>query len=96
MRLTENRLESAELANFICNSVEENVAIGNRGTRSARFYVLRFTYIPAVLVEAGYISNRYEESKLKDPAVIDRIAEGVAKGILRYKKEYEKTQGFTA
>jgi len=95
LTLTENRLESAELANHICDSVEESLAIGNRGVRSARFYVLKYTNIPAVLVEAGYISNRYEEIKIKDTNFLDRIAEAIAGGILEYKKEYERTEGFT-
>jgi len=95
MALTENRLESAQLANYICESVERNVTIANRGIRSARFYVLKHTHMPSVLVEAGYLSNKYEEMKLKDPAFLDRIAQSVAEGVLKYKREYENTEGFT-
>lgn len=95
MTLTENRLESAELAGYICDSIDDNLVMGNRGIRNARFYVLKHTNIPAVLIEAGYLSNRYEELKLKDPDFLGRIAESVAQGILRYKKEYENTEGFT-
>jgi len=95
MTLTENRLESAELAGHICDSVERSFTIGNRGVRAARFYVLKYTRMPSVLVEAGYISNRYEELKLKEPEFLDRIAEAVASGILKYKKEFERTEGFT-
>ncbi len=95
LTLTENRLESAELASHICDAVEQSLAISNRGVRSARFYVLKYTNMPAVLVEGGYISNRYEEMKIKDPNFLDRIAEAVAGGILKYKKEYENTEGFT-
>lgn len=95
MTLTENRLESAELAGHICDSVERSFTIGNRGVRAARFYVLKYTRMPSVLVEAGYISNRYEELKLKEPEFLDRIAEALANGILKYKNEFERTEGFT-
>ena len=95
MALTENRLESSELAGYICDAINESLAMGNRGVRTARFYVLKHTTIPAVLVESGYISNKYEESRLKDPEFLNRIAESVAQGILRYKREYERTEGFT-
>ncbi len=95
MKLTENRLESVELAGNICDAVENSLAIRNRGIRSARFYVLKGTRMPAVLVEMGYISNRYEEIKMKDQSFLDRVTEAVAKGILAYKDEYERTQGFT-
>ena len=95
MILTENRLESAQLAGSICGSIDESFTMGNRGIRTARFYVLKHTDIPAVLVEAGYVSNKYEELKLKDPEFLDKIAESVADGIIKYKREYEKTEGFT-
>lgn len=95
MTLTENRLESAELAGRICDSVEESLTMGNRGVRSARFYVLKYTRMPAVLVEAGYISNKYEELKLRESDFLDRIAEALARGILKYKADYERTEGFT-
>ena len=95
MALTEDRLESSELAGYICDSINESLAMGDRGVKTARFYVLKHTNIPAVLVESGYISNKYEELKLKDPEFLDRLAESVAQGILRYKREYERTEGFT-
>jgi N-acetylmuramoyl-L-alanine amidase len=95
MSLTENRTESAELAGFICQSVGDSLVIQNRGVRRARFYVLKHTTIPSVLVEAGYISNRQEEMQLKDPAVLERLAEAVARGVLRYRSRYEETEGFT-
>jgi N-acetylmuramoyl-L-alanine amidase len=95
MKLTENRRESAELSNFICKSVESNLTTRNRGTRTARFYVLKYTRIPAVLVETGYISNKFEELKFRDENYVNRIADVIAKGILSYKNEYERTEGFT-
>ena len=95
MKFTEDRRESAELSSYICDSVEKNFTMGNRGVRSARFYVLKYSRIPAVLVEAGYISNRYEEMKLKDPKFLDKVADAVTEGILRYKREYERTEGFS-
>lgn len=95
MSLTENRTESGELASYICSSVQDSLVIKNRGVRTARFYVIKNVNIPSVLVEAGYLSNRSEELQLKDSALLDRLAEAIARGILRYKKRYESTEGFT-
>lgn len=95
MSLTENRAESAELAGYICSSVGSSLAVKNRGVRAARFYVLKNTNIPSVLVEAGYLSNRLEELQLRDTAVLDRLAEAIVRGILTYRKRYEETEGFT-
>jgi N-acetylmuramoyl-L-alanine amidase len=95
MQLTENRRESIELAKFMCGSVDKSLAMRNRGIRSARFYVLKGSRIPAVLAEVGYISNRLEEQKLKTSGYLDRMADVLAQGILSYKNEYERTNGFT-
>lgn len=95
MKLTENRRESAQLAGFICNSVDNSLVARNRGVKTARFYVLKMTRIPAVLVETGYISNKFEELKFRDNTYVDRITDVIAKGILSYKDEYERTEGFT-
>lgn len=89
MILSENRAESAELARNICGSVEGTLAIKNRGIKSARFYVLKLTRMPAVLVEMGYLSNRYEEMRLKDDKFLEKLTEAVARGILTYKSQYE-------
>ncbi|MGE5587003.1 MAG: N-acetylmuramoyl-L-alanine amidase family protein [Clostridia bacterium] len=36
------------------------------GARTANFYVLRNTWMPSILTEASYISNPYQEARLKD------------------------------
>ena len=95
MTLTEDRRESSELANLICGSVDRSFTVKNRGIRSARFYVLKHTHMPSVLVETAYISNRYEEMKLRDPKFLDRMADAITEGILKYKKEFERTEGFS-
>ena len=95
MKLTENRRESAGLAQDICNAVDNSLVTRNRGVKTARFYVIKFTRIPSVLVEIGYLSNKFEELKLKDDSYADRMADVIAKGILAYKNKYEQTEGFT-
>ena len=93
--LTENRRESAALAGDICGSVENSFAIKSRGTKTARFFVLKGTRMPAVLVETAYISNKNEEQKLNNSDFLDKISAAIAQGILKYKDEYERTEGFT-
>jgi N-acetylmuramoyl-L-alanine amidase len=56
----------------------------NRGVRSADFYVLRYTTVPAVLVEVGYLSHPLEGLNLLDPHYLDRLAYGLAQGVLAY------------
>lgn len=95
MTLTENRRESQALASQLCKAVDRDMLTRNRGTKTARFYVLKGTRMPSVLVEVGYLSNRLEELKLKDDRYLDKVVGALVQGILAYKSEYERTEGFT-
>ncbi len=72
------------LANLLQKRLIEFTTAMDRGVRTANFYVLRETVVPAVLVEIGFMTNAYEESKLKDPSYQDRVAEGLSRGIFDY------------
>jgi N-acetylmuramoyl-L-alanine amidase len=48
------------------------------------FYLLRRAKRPAVLVEAGYISNPQTERLLASAAYRQRLADGIADGIIQY------------
>ncbi len=56
--------------------------------QQAGFVVLKSPDIPSILVETGYISNPREESRLRDPAHQDQLAEAILKGIHDYFVEY--------
>jgi len=53
----------------------------DRGVKSALFYVLLGAAMPAVLVETGFISNRAEEKKLREPRYQEALAHALARGI---------------
>jgi len=92
---TENRAESIQLANHISTEAKKLLWVHQRGVKSANFYVLKGARMPAILVEVGFITNREEEEKLKDPDYRDRVAEAIARGILNYREEYQTAEGFT-
>lgn len=56
--------------------------------KQAPFYVLRYAYVPAVLVEMGYLSNRYEEKILKKTYYQKQIAETIASSVVSLNKKY--------
>jgi len=53
----------------------------DRGTPRDRFYVLRTAEMPAVLVEAGFISNDEEAGLLLNEEYLQRVAQGIADGL---------------
>ena len=56
--------------------------------RQANFYVLRNNFMPAVLVECGFLSNRSEEKLLRRTDHRERLAEGICRGIVEFVKLY--------
>lgn len=78
---------SKALASAIQNKLVSSLKFPNRGIKSERFYVLRNTKVPAVLVELGFISNSSEEDILKSSKYQSSYAEAVAGGILSYLKK---------
>jgi N-acetylmuramoyl-L-alanine amidase len=95
MLYSENRVESKELASSICESIEPKICMVNRGVKAARFYVLKGTKMPAVLIEVGFISNTEEEARLASNYYRQELAESIANGVLSYLQEYEQTAGFS-
>jgi len=73
-----------DLARMIQASVLQTVTIRDRGVRSARFYVLRKSSMPSVLVETGFVTGAQDAANLANSAHRQRMAEGIARGILQY------------
>lgn len=56
----------------------------DRGYKRARFAVLRLVDCPAVLVEAGYLSNNDEAARIAEESYRSKIAEALYTAILAY------------
>jgi N-acetylmuramoyl-L-alanine amidase len=81
--------ESLRLAKTVNDAVVRHVSARYPGAQSlglkqAPFYVLVGARMTAVLVEASFISNAREESRLRDPSCLDGIADGVAEAVRYY------------
>ena len=56
----------------------------DRGVKQGRFYVIKNTNMPAVLVEIGFLTGRLDARRLEKAAHRKRIAYAISKGILEY------------
>jgi len=72
------------LAVLIHQQVLARLGLPDRGVRTAGFYVLRHSNMPAVLVEGAFIDNPQEALLLADPNERQALAEALGAGIVRY------------
>ena len=89
MIYSQNRAEAIDLANSICQAANSQVGVRILGVKGAPFYVLKWTHIPAVLAEVGFLSNQEEEKYLRSSYYRQQLAEAVAQGILNYCRGFE-------
>ncbi|HSF72243.1 MAG TPA: N-acetylmuramoyl-L-alanine amidase [Microcoleus sp.] len=73
-----------DLARVIHASILEGTGASDRRVRQARFYVLRKTSMPSVLLEVGFVTGAEDAARLSDPAYRSQMAASIARGILFY------------
>lgn len=79
--------EGQKLAYHVQNSLIRRTRTVDRKVKYARFYVIRHSSLPAILVEGGFVSNAAERSRMKSAWFRDSIAQGIVDGIQRYRRE---------
>jgi N-acetylmuramoyl-L-alanine amidase len=72
------------LARIVHSSILRSVNVKDRGVRKARFYVLRKSSMPSILVETGYMTGRQDIARLRSTWYQNQMAEAIANGILQF------------
>ncbi len=80
------------LAYHIQKELVDQTRMTDRGVRRDRLAVLINTKMPAVLVEAGFISNKSDQKKLLSTSERKKIANAIAEGILNYNKSISSSK----
>lgn len=83
--------QSIEAAAVIQESFVKNLKRKDRTVKQAGFLVLRNTYMPSVLVETGFLTNKREGAYLNSSKGQQEIAVSIAKAILNYKDRLHQT-----
>jgi N-acetylmuramoyl-L-alanine amidase len=77
---------------MIQKRLKKKLPIPGRGVGQAGFVVLNKAYMPAVLVETAFISNRKDEKLLKKGSFRQKIAEAIFESVRDFKKKYESAR----
>jgi N-acetylmuramoyl-L-alanine amidase len=72
--------ESQSLAASLQSALVERTSAANRGTKSEQFYVIANVRHPAVLVEAGFMTNKADANKLATAEYRQQLAAAISEG----------------
>lgn len=78
--------DSIKLATIVQKNLVAELGTKDRASLFASFYVIRYTKMPAILVEVAFISNPEEEVLLSSTDGRAKIAESIFQGIANYFK----------
>lgn len=80
--------EGQRLAQCVQSNLVGRTHTVDRNAKFARYYVLRNSTLPAILVEGGFVTNESERNLMKSGGFREAIARSVADGIQRYRHSY--------
>jgi N-acetylmuramoyl-L-alanine amidase len=91
-KVSEVGSRSALLAKSVHHEVVGGVrqaygSVADLGVKRGPFHVLFLSDAPSVLVEIGFLSNPTEAARLRSPLYREVIAEQIARGLSRFRRE---------
>ena len=72
------------LATYVDQEIAKLIPLKNRGVKEAGFYVIKYTHMPAILIETGFVTNSYDASILTNENYQWKYAYAVLHGVQRY------------
>lgn len=75
---------SRTLAEAVQKNLVYRTKANDKGVQTARFYVIRHTTMPSVLIEMGFVTNPKEARRLTESVYRERLADGIYEGIEEY------------
>ncbi|MGL5506813.1 MAG: N-acetylmuramoyl-L-alanine amidase family protein [Paraclostridium sp.] len=79
---------SVDNSDKLAKSIQDTVCLyletRNRGVIATNIDLLKNTTMPSASIEVGFITNEEEEKKLKTNSYQEKMADGIAQGILSY------------
>ena len=92
LRVSEVSVHSARLAKTVHEEVIAGVrathgSVENLGVKRGPFHVLFLSNMPAILLEAGFLTNRADARRLRSDFYIDVLAEQISRALSSYRRD---------
>ncbi|MBO8456989.1 MAG: N-acetylmuramoyl-L-alanine amidase [Spirochaetes bacterium] len=91
-------MESILIAKFILDGLTEQVGdlSPSRGLKEENWFVVRNARMPSVLIELGFVSNEEEGRLLNSEDYLQKCADGIYNGVVKFIDYFEHSRGFTS
>ncbi|MCX7694372.1 MAG: cell wall-binding repeat-containing protein [Caloramator sp.] len=86
-------LESQKLAQMVVSNLA-SLGLRNRGAKDSSLVVTKYTTMPSILVEVGFMSNPTELSKIVDEKFQLGVAQKIADAVKQYYSVYQDNKAF--
>jgi len=83
---------SNQLANLLQSNLVSETGRANRGVKTANFRVIKYTTMPAALVECAFISNQTENDLLRSEDFREKCANAIFKAIKKFSEGIIKVE----
>ena len=80
--------QSIIAASYIQNGFVNSLNRKNRNVKQAGFIVLKYTYMPSVLIELGFLTNKTEGAYLNSVRGQNEMADAIATAVITYKNDF--------
>ncbi|MDD3628640.1 MAG: N-acetylmuramoyl-L-alanine amidase, partial [Actinomycetota bacterium] len=84
---------SSQFASLVQSNLVKQIGRANRGVKTADFKVIKYTKMPAALVECAFVSNPTEAELLKTSNFKEKCAVGLYNAIVEFSKGIKKSSG---
>jgi len=84
---------SNQFASLVQTNLVKQIGRANRGVKTANFRVIKYTKMPAALVECAFVSNPTEAELLKSASFREKCATGLFNAIAAFSKGIDKSSG---
>jgi N-acetylmuramoyl-L-alanine amidase/PKD repeat protein len=85
---------SSQFASLVQSNLVSQIGRANRGVKTANFRVIKYTNMPAALVECAFVSNPTESELLKTANFREKCAVGLYNAIVTFSKGIDKSSGY--
>ena len=80
--------QSITAASYIQNGFVNTLNRKNRNIKQAGFIVLKYTYMPSVLIELGFLSNKKEGAYLNSNKGQSEMANAISNAVINYRDDF--------